>query len=99
MTSRAFASFATELQKIAARRKIASEAVTGGLIGAGLGAVVPGGGIKTTLIGGALGTAAGGTLGMAKRVIEPNHQRSAYLASLPPPGDPNYVPTWQQGYQ
>ncbi len=89
-------SFVDELQKIA----FSTPTIAGGLVGAGLGSFLPGNKVRNGLIGGAIGATAGGLLNTGKRIFyDTNHARSQQLAAQAPPGDPNYTPTWQQGYR
>jgi hypothetical protein len=89
-------SFVDELEKIG----FGSAALAGGLIGGGAASFLPGNKVRNGIIGAAAGGLIGGTVGAAKRVMmDPNHHRSQQLAAQAPPGDPNYVPTWQQGYR
>ncbi len=89
-------SFSDELQKLA----FSVPTIAGGLMGAGIGSFLPGNKLRNGLIGGAIGATAGGVLNTGKRLVyDTNHHRSQQLAAQAPPGDPNYVPTWQQGYR
>ncbi len=87
--------FVDEMQKLGF-----GAAVTGGLIGGGLGSFLPGNAVRNGIIGTAVGGTLGAGVGFAKKhFLDPNHHRSQQLAAMAPPGDPNYVPTWQQGFQ
>jgi hypothetical protein len=76
----------------------------GAMIGGAAGYASGGGSLKSKAIRTGVGALAGGAIGSglsaAKRKLwdEPEARQHA-LAALPPTGDPNYVPTWQQGYQ
>ena len=62
--------------------------------------MLPGNKVRNGLIGGAIGGTVGAAAGAVKRhILDPNHARSHHLAEQQAPGDPNYVPTWQQGYR
>ena len=62
--------------------------------------MLPGNKIRNGIIGGAIGGVVGKGVGAVKRhLIDPNHHRNEMLANQQAPGDPNYIPTWQQGYR
>lgn len=82
------------------KEKKAGLGMAGALMGGGLGMMVPGkykahAAIGGALVGGLAGTAAGGV----SRAIHRDEHRLNALAAQQPTGDPNYVPTWQQGYR
>lgn len=90
--------FTDELKKIASGRKTAA-ALAGALVGGGLASMIPGAGrVKRGLIGAAAGGLIGGAVGMGTKAVHKVLAPSA-AAYGPPTGDPNYVPTWQQGYE
>ena len=85
--------FENELEKIAE-----DEGTAGAMIGAGLGAVLS----KNKLKGGAYGAIAGGLIGKGVGATSRLHDKlleNGPASYGPPTGDPDYVPTWQRGYQ